>query len=324
MRLAYPIEDVAPTPSGRGYWLVASDGGIFAFGDARFYGSTGWMRLNRPIVGMAGTSTGRGYWLVAADGGIFAFGDAPFLGSTGHLRLAAPIVDIAVPARGTGYWLLASDGGIFAFGAAQYMGSAVGATGAQEAVGIAGSPLGGYVIATAWGGIDIAHNGHLSVDPNLPSRAREEMIAVEIINRINRERAARGLGLLVRDPLLQLFAKNWAVWLAMTNSFFHQDLGAILRASNGRFGEAGENLYAGDGSAHDAGSAHVGLMESPGHRENILLPEHQLVGVGAACVNDTLWVVEDFAARAGTPLPDRSVPPLQPFVASDDDGASCW
>ncbi len=32
---------MAPTPTGAGYWLVASDGGIFTFGDAGFYGSTG-------------------------------------------------------------------------------------------------------------------------------------------------------------------------------------------------------------------------------------------------------------------------------------------
>ena len=69
--------------SGRGYWLVASDGGIFTFGDAKFYGSTGAMRLNQPIVGMAPTPSGRGYWLVASDGGIFSFGDAKFYGSTG-------------------------------------------------------------------------------------------------------------------------------------------------------------------------------------------------------------------------------------------------
>jgi hypothetical protein len=41
--------------SGLGYWLVASDGGVFAYGDARFYGSTGGMTLNRPVVGMAST-----------------------------------------------------------------------------------------------------------------------------------------------------------------------------------------------------------------------------------------------------------------------------
>jgi hypothetical protein len=44
---------MAPTPTGRGYWLVASDGGIFTFGDAGFHGSTGSVSLNRPVVGMA-------------------------------------------------------------------------------------------------------------------------------------------------------------------------------------------------------------------------------------------------------------------------------
>jgi len=72
---------MAATPDGGGYWLVASDGGIFAFGDAVFHGSTGGITLNKPIVGMAATADGGGYWLVAAEGGVFAFGDAPFLGS---------------------------------------------------------------------------------------------------------------------------------------------------------------------------------------------------------------------------------------------------
>ncbi len=73
-----PIVGMGATPTGRGYWLVASDGGIFAFGDAAFDGSMGGQPLQRPIVG---TSTAAaGYWMVAADGGIFAF-DAPFYGS---------------------------------------------------------------------------------------------------------------------------------------------------------------------------------------------------------------------------------------------------
>ena len=72
--------------------MVASDGGIFSFGDAHFYGSTGWLHLNRPIVGMAATPDGRGYWMVASDGGIFSFGDARFYGSTGSLQLDSPIV----------------------------------------------------------------------------------------------------------------------------------------------------------------------------------------------------------------------------------------
>jgi hypothetical protein len=72
---------MAATNDGGGYWLVASDGGIFSFGDARFYGSTGALALNAPIVGMAATHDGGGYWLVASDGGIFTYGDAGFFGS---------------------------------------------------------------------------------------------------------------------------------------------------------------------------------------------------------------------------------------------------
>jgi hypothetical protein len=71
---------MAATPSGRGYWFVASDGGIFSFGDAQFYGSMGGRSLNRPIVGMAAAPSAQGYWLVAQDGGIFTFNVA-FLGS---------------------------------------------------------------------------------------------------------------------------------------------------------------------------------------------------------------------------------------------------
>jgi ribosomal protein L24E len=80
------------TPDGKGYWLVAADGGIFTFGDAGYFGSTGAVPLNQPIVGLAATVDGAGYLLVAADGGIFTFGDAQFFGSTGALHLNRPIV----------------------------------------------------------------------------------------------------------------------------------------------------------------------------------------------------------------------------------------
>ena len=70
-------------PAGDGYYLVASDGGIFNYGSAQFYGSMGGKHLNKPIVGMAVTGDGGGYWLVASNRGIFSFGDAQFYGSTG-------------------------------------------------------------------------------------------------------------------------------------------------------------------------------------------------------------------------------------------------
>ena len=36
-----PIVGMAATPTGDGYWLAASDGGVFGFGDAAFHGSMG-------------------------------------------------------------------------------------------------------------------------------------------------------------------------------------------------------------------------------------------------------------------------------------------
>ncbi len=106
---------MASTPDSNGYWLVASDGGVFAFGDASFYGSMGGKHLNAPDRGHGIHVRREGYWLVASDGGVFAFGDASFAGSMGGKPLNAPVVGIAAGASG-GYWLVASDGGIFSFG----------------------------------------------------------------------------------------------------------------------------------------------------------------------------------------------------------------
>ena len=101
-----PVVGMAATPDGHGYWMVASDGGIFTFGDAAFYGSQGGHHLNQPVVGMAATPDGRGYWMVASDGGIFTFGDAAFHGSLGGQQISSPITAILAAPDGRGYWLL--------------------------------------------------------------------------------------------------------------------------------------------------------------------------------------------------------------------------
>ena len=150
----HPIVGMAATTDGRGYWEVASDGGIFAFGDARFFGSEGGQPLNAPIVGMAATTDGGGYWEVASDGGIFAFGDARFFGSEGGQPLNAPIVGMAATTDGGGYWEVASDGGIFAFGDARFFGSEGGQPLNAPIVGMAATTDGGgYWEVASDGGI---------------------------------------------------------------------------------------------------------------------------------------------------------------------------
>ena len=105
--------DSVTTASGLGYYMVASDGGIFAFGDAVFHGSMGGTKLNAPIMSLVPTAGGGGYWLVASDGGIFAFGDASFRGSLANITLNKPITGMV--RYGTGYLMVAQDGGVFDF-----------------------------------------------------------------------------------------------------------------------------------------------------------------------------------------------------------------
>jgi hypothetical protein len=144
----------APYPiAPQGYWTVASDGGIFAFGTAQFAGSTGGKPLNAPIVGMASDGVTGGYWFVASDGGIFAF-NAPFFGSMGGQHLDAPIVGMAATPDGGGYWSVASDGGIFSFGDAHFFGSMGGQPLNAPIVGMAATgDGGGYWFVAADGGI---------------------------------------------------------------------------------------------------------------------------------------------------------------------------
>ncbi|HLF40447.1 MAG TPA: hypothetical protein VI854_03125, partial [Acidimicrobiia bacterium] len=90
------------SPVSQGYWMVASDGGIFAFGDAGFYGAAP-QRATRPgdvrkITSMVPTASGLGYWQMSATGEVLAFGDAADLG--GPASLNQPLVAMAAtPSR---------------------------------------------------------------------------------------------------------------------------------------------------------------------------------------------------------------------------------
>ncbi len=149
-------QDVVSTPSGYGYWQVATDGGVFAYGDAQFYGSLPGLGISvTNILGMSRTPDGGGYWLVGTDGGVFSFGNAQFHGSLPGLNIHVNNIVGMVPTKdGGGYWLVGSDGGVFAFGNAQFYGSMGGRPLNAPVIGIAATPdSGGYWLGAGDGGV---------------------------------------------------------------------------------------------------------------------------------------------------------------------------
>ncbi len=108
-----PIVGMVPSIDDGGYFMVASDGGVFAFGDAHFAGSC------PGIGGCAGSAvavmpdhSGNGYWLVTSVGDIYAFGDAPYLGAPGRGTVTSAV---ATPG-GNGYLVLLGNGEVFPYG----------------------------------------------------------------------------------------------------------------------------------------------------------------------------------------------------------------
>ena len=72
--------------------MVASDGGMFSFGDGKFYGSAA-ATVSSSIVGVAATPSGNGYWLAEANGVVHSFGDAGYANPVS----GATIVDALTP-----------------------------------------------------------------------------------------------------------------------------------------------------------------------------------------------------------------------------------
>jgi len=180
LSLQAPLVGIAPTPSGEGYWITAADGGVFAYGDARWLGSVpqvlpAGVRLAEPVVDAVPT-TGTGYWLIASDGGVFAYGDAPWFGSIPQVlapgvKLAAPIVAGAATPTNRGYWLLGADGGIFSFGDATYFGSVpqLDPLATADAVAIIPSQTGsGYTIHDRDGTVSAFGDAVFETEPTAP------------------------------------------------------------------------------------------------------------------------------------------------------------
>lgn len=91
------IIGMALTPDQRGYWIVGSDGSVYCFGDAGYYGSLGGAAVpdGATITGFSPTPDGDGYWFVTSVGGLISYGDAAYLGSMEGDALNKPVAAVA-------------------------------------------------------------------------------------------------------------------------------------------------------------------------------------------------------------------------------------
>jgi hypothetical protein len=163
-----PVVGLVPSIDDGGYFMVASDGGVFAFGDARFAGSCPGLAngCNGAGVAVMPDASGQGYWLVTATGNVYSFGDATYFGGPG--QQSSPIVSAVRTPDGHGYWILDANGQVFAYGDAASLGGPTGSVGGSNPASaiFADSSGNGYWVAAANGAVfqygDATNNGGMS------------------------------------------------------------------------------------------------------------------------------------------------------------------
>ena len=120
---------------------------------------------------------------------------------------------------------------------------------------------------------------------NLPSHVTNSQpkpnLEAEMLKLVNRERTAAGLRPLTADPELLEVARQHSADMLARGYFSHQTPEGKspfdrMREAKVTFQIAGENLAL----APTLTLAHTGLMNSPGHRANILRPQFGRVGIG--------------------------------------------
>lgn len=112
----------------------------------------------------------------------------------------------------------------------------------------------------------------------------QEGLELQLFDLTNAARVHHGVRAVKWDSLIQLTAYNHSLDMATQNYFSHTNLKGEspfdrMNKDGISYRVAGENLAYGQSSSV---FAHEGLMNSIGHRENLLKPEFALLGIGVA------------------------------------------
>lgn len=148
----------------------------------------------------------------------------------------------------------------------------------------------------------------------------------DVFDRVNDERAERGLPPVAWDDRLAELARDWSREMADTGELRHQDLGAALQGGEVEgYTSVGENVFSGTGPV-TSGRVHEGWMRSQDHRGNVLEPGWDRLGVGVVCAEDgSVWATQEFGRTRGADRPPlaRETPPEEPVARDEPDGPSC-
>ncbi|HVM53926.1 MAG TPA: cell wall-binding repeat-containing protein [Acidimicrobiales bacterium] len=155
----------------------------------------------------------------------------------------------------------------------------------------------------------------------------EAATEADLFDRINAERAARGIAPLGHDPDLAALAKEWSQTMGATGSYVHRDLRGVFDDPRfaGRIRSVGENIFLNRFHEDSGWFLHDGWMHSDGHRRNILRESWDIGGVGVHCAPDgVMWATQNFATLSTSDArPSTDTPPLEPIVATRRDGLRC-
>lgn len=162
-----------------------------------------------------------------------------------------------------------------------------------------------------------------STVPAEPPSAPDAAAAAHLLDLVNTDRRAAGLGELAARGDVDGIAGGWSTHLAEVGDLSHDDAYFTMRSQLGAR-MLGENVARNS----DLDDAHRRLMASPGHRANILQPAFSIVGIGVVRAGGEWWVTEDFlqpappsqGASRVTPAASNDSAPRPPAVAPPVDG----